>query len=527
MIALLSILTLIILPVAMLVLHLLRPRFSYFWLIATSGALVAWLMILISGARLSPYGILLGNWQPGQLFSTSPLLSVNSISWPFALALGTLLLAVILSDAGRLAAQDDPLPSWTDWGSSLALTATALLAVMSGNLLTLTLAWTALDLLELLIWIEKTRNSQEYEQVVIAFSGRLAGTILVIWTSILTHAGGPSFSLSDLSPTQNIVLLLAAGLRLILFPHNLPLLKDLQLSRGLNTILLLAPAGATLALVPNLAIGGLTQDITPVFYFLAGLFALYGGLSWSTARDEIEGQTGWIWGLAALAMGSAVQMQPAASLIWGLALLLCGGLVLLYSPRHRYLLPLVLLGGLALSGLPLTPTWKGLHLYQPLSWPAIFLLAGHGLLLAGYVRHSLRPEISLAGVERWVWFIYPWGLSLLPGLFFVMGWMGSAAGQSEPPALLASWPGLAAILLGGLFFFAWRRGRYLSPRLTRILRPSLPARWLYNLFWYSYRFLGRLLPFISNVLEGRGGILWALLLLTLLLSLLAQASGGG
>jgi len=48
--------------------------------------------------------------------------------------------------------------------------------------------------------------------------------------------------------------------------------------------------------------------------------------------------------------------------------------------------------------------------------------------------------------------------------------------------------------------------------------------WLYQLFWGVYRLVGRFLALINLILEGEGGILWTILLLTLLLSLLGQFS---
>ena len=55
--------------------------------------------------------------------------SVDAFSWPFAIALGTIALAVILTDIGRSEEAD-----WYSWASSLALAALGLVAVLAGNL---------------------------------------------------------------------------------------------------------------------------------------------------------------------------------------------------------------------------------------------------------------------------------------------------------------------------------------------------------------------------------------------------------
>jgi len=51
--------------------------------------------------------------------------------------------------------------------------------------------------------------------------------------------------------------------------------------------------------------------------------------------------------------------------------------------------------------------------------------------------------------------------------------------------------------------------------------------WLYRLFWWFYRAIGTLASNIALILEGEGGVLWALLLLVLLVTLIIQQGGGG
>jgi hypothetical protein len=44
--------------------------------------------------------------------------------------------------------------------------------------------------------------------------------------------------------------------------------------------------------------------------------------------------------------------------------------------------------------------------------------------------------------------------------------------------------------------------------------------WLYRLIWLALTGLGKLLDGLTNILEGDGGVLWALLLLTLVITFL-------
>jgi len=90
MLALAAIFLLLLTPVAMVILHLLRPRLDkYQWLIAILGSFLAWPMVLLVRVNM-PHSVTLLVWQPESLFPTSPSLLIDTISWPFALAMVSL-----------------------------------------------------------------------------------------------------------------------------------------------------------------------------------------------------------------------------------------------------------------------------------------------------------------------------------------------------------------------------------------------------------------------------------------------------
>jgi hypothetical protein len=51
--------------------------------------------------------------------------------------------------------------------------------------------------------------------------------------------------------------------------------------------------------------------------------------------------------------------------------------------------------------------------------------------------------------------------------------------------------------------------------------------WLYRLFWGIYYLLRRFVHLSNRVLEGPAGIIWALLLLVLVISLITSSELGG
>lgn len=510
-----AILLLVITPLAMLIIRLVWPRFAYHWLVAASGALAAWPVVMVASQQL-PQAIPLVAFQPGSLFPSWPVLLVDRLSWPFALSLSTLVLAVILTEIGRA-----PEADWAAWAGSLILAALGILAVLAGNPLTLLLAWTAIDLFELLILLVQVKPSALRERVVIAFSARVLGSVLLTAAAMVARSEGQVLTFAIMPAQSGVFLLLAAGLRLGVLPLHLPFLQDLPLRRGMGTMVRLAPPAAALVLLARTATAGGETLMSPILLGLTGLAALYGSAAWVFARNELEGRPLWILGGCALAVAAAIRGQPAASLAWGLAVLFSGGLLFLSSARDRGLTWLTLAGLLGISTLPYSPAWSGLHIYaQPSHLILIVFLLSHVLLVLGYIRHTLRPGAHLADMERWVWLIYPLGLAVLPTTHFFLG-LWSNQGMETVPVL--GW--VTGLIVTGLAIWFAILVRRMPANLTSALAAVsafFSMDWLYQLFWRFYRSSGRVVGFVTAVMEGEGGVLWALLIIVMLFSVLVR-----
>lgn len=522
---LLPILILLVVAAAILLIRLFRPRFAYFWLVAALGALAAWPATLVLRLYL-PSELRLVTWQPQALFPVSPALLLDRISWPFALAITTLVVAVILTDVARAAEAD-----WLSWAGSLGLGGLGLTAVLAGNPLTLVIAWSALDLIELVVLLSQISESAVRERVVIAFAARVGGILVLLMAAVTANSAKLPLDFSTIPAAISIYLIIASGLRLGVLPLHLPFLQELPLRRGLGTLVRLVPAAASLVLLVRTGTEGVPSSFRTPLLALSGLAAISASLIWATARDELDGRPFWILGGASFAVAAAIQAHPGGSLAWGIATLLSGGLLFLFSARSTGLLVIPALSWIAFSGLPLTPNWMGSYLYAERfsPWLVLFLLA-QVLMLLGYIRHALRPEPDLRGVERWVRLIYPLGLVLLVVSQAVIAFWGRLYPDGSPqpfPSPLESWPGLVAVLAVGASIALINRGLVVDPARLYRLRSVFSFSWFYNILWGGYRTIRRLITFITTILEGEGGILWTLFLLIVLLSLFAQRSRGG
>lgn len=523
MLVLTVILILFIAAAGMLLLRVLLPEFVYHWLVAVAGALLAWVVMLVIGLQL-PLESTLVQWGPERLLPESPALLVDRFSWPFGVALVTLAIGVIFTDVARVAEAD-----WSSWAGTLVLAALGLFAVLAGNPLTLLLAWMAIDLAEVLILLAQVSQGNLRERVVVAFSARVFGTLLLMGAIMVAAAQGGRLAFESIPARASLLLVIAAGLRLGILPLHVPFFQELPIRRGLGTMSRLVPAASSLILLVRTAEGLSTPIESFVLTGLLGLAALaglFGSLSWFLAEDELDGRPSWILGVASLAVASAVRAQPMTSLAWGLSTLFSGGLLFLTSIHDRRLLWISLLGLLGFSALPYTPAWNGAMLFSaPFHPMLVVFFINLALLLAGYARHALQPGPTFEGVERWVWLMYPFGLILLPLTQFSIGWWMDAG--SNQGSFLSWIIGPASVALTAFIMFLGYRFWHRTSGLVDFLKIFLSLNWLYRFLWISYRYLVRMSAFFTSVLEGEGGILWAFLILVLLLSVLSLGSGGG
>ncbi len=549
----------------MLIIRLLRPQFNIQGFMAVLTGLIGWVLILLSHPNIPTY-ISLPRWEPSYLLISSPALWVDETSWYFALAIATLALSALITSIAQLGQSglpaqqlsqnhlsnndkadisdeavqspiilgERPTSGWLLWVSILFITSLGLLAVTAANLLTFLLAWAAIDLLELVILLSQMIKSRTRESIILAFSAKVSATCIVIIATVLPGPRGAALSSDTITWPATILLLLAVGLRLGVLPLHLPYTKGLPINRNLATVLrLVSAAGSFILLVRLPSIGGM-GGLLPYLLGLTLLAGIYAAIKWLLAKDELDGRPYWLIGTSSLAIASAILSQPAACLAWVMASLLSGGMVLSMSLRHRKLIPLVTLGVVNLSGLPFSPTWQVTSLFQFPSLTGIgfagygvglfFILLIQAFLLAGFTHHILRGILSDKSVpsihvERWAWALFPFGLILILLIHLVIGWFMLPNLNKLPLSAWIMGPStliLSAVLLYLAHYLSHSYRSAVDPNLRSVWDRVFSLNWIYRLFWRIYRTLTRVFALVSLVLEGDGGLLWALVLFSLI-----------
>jgi formate hydrogenlyase subunit 3/multisubunit Na+/H+ antiporter MnhD subunit len=514
---LLPIFLLLLAALAISLLGLFRPKFSYHWLIAAGGALLTYVIIWVSRGQL-PVAQSIGGGEVSILMLPAFSLQMDEVTWPFALAVVTLCLAVLMTDVGRAAET-----SWMVWAGDLGLTALGLIAVLAENPMTLLIGWSLVDVIELGILLRQVRRPATRQRVLLFFIASVLGSMSVLGAVVAAGSLGMDLGFGTIPPQAQIFLVLAAGLRMGVFPLQVAFLSEVQHQRGQGTLLRLLPPATSMPLLVYAAFTPVSPAWRYILLAFSVLAALYGGVAWARARDELRGRIYWIISMAGLMFFATLQFRPEAALAWGLAMLFGGAALFLASVRTKWMVSLGIISFLTISGLPFMPTYPGLGMYSPLNLVVLGVPFAHAALLLGYLRHAWRQTEPLRGVERWVQVVYPIGLTLLP-VTYILSTVFSPGipGAVTPPF----WPILVLLGITLVMGLLYLKKVSMPMRFLNQLDRIFSLRWLYSLLGWVYQGVGRVGREISLLLEGEGGVLWALVLLVLLVSILSQLAAG-
>ncbi len=517
MFVLLTFLFLVAAPLAVGLAYLFSPKRNFTWVIVVVGAFVAWVLTLLWQLRL-PETIILVVWQPEQLFLQSVALHVDGVSWVYGLSLVTLCLAVVLTMPVRMT-RVGALPAV----GNMLLTALGLFAVLADNPLTLLLAWSAIDLTEVVVLLRAVQHPEQSERVVVGFSARLAGSLLALWTIAFYAPGALSWTDGALSDSATFLFLLSAALRFGVFPFNLPFESESVLRRGFGSILRVVGAASSLVLLARLPATQFSANLDFWMLLTVGMMALYAAWRWANGSTLLGSRPFWIIALASLALAADLRGSPAGSLAWGSALVLLGGMIFIFSHETRWLKGLVAASVFGLSGLPFAMTATGWESrLVGWDWSLVLFVPAQVLLMVGFVRFTLAPRDALSEAQpQGAQSVYPVAFVILFLVVILLGlWGWEGAGQ------VGHWQvGLVGTLLAVVLTFVLMRLQTLVPaRLSDVEPARVTVRgigsWLGALLWGGYRLLRQGSFVLLRVLEGDGGVLWAFVLLALVINLL-------
>ena len=228
--------------------------------------------------------------------------------------------------------------------------------------------------------------------------------------------------------------------------------------------------------------------------------------------------------LGALVAASAVHGLPGAAISFSIAFLLLGGLDDLTGPAKPHYRWLFFLMAILASGVPFSPSWGAAALIEGdlFPWGFLFAAAYAGCLAGVLSTRSAPPEElppSVPGVRT----IYIGGLILTAAGLVIAGWAPVLNVDPEPERWWGG--GLVLLLTAGWLWLEERlpaRLRFAVPAL----RLDRPAAWIRRLWRRGAGGAAFGLRLLARLLEGEAAMLWALVLLSLIVSLFVQLGLG-
>jgi hypothetical protein len=477
------------------------------WLLTALGTGLALASLIFLRFRL-PITLDSSAWWAGEGLVSSISFSLDAVSWQLALIVCSLALSFFLLQVHK--AVNEP---WLNWALSLALAASSLLALVANDLLTFAFLWTLVDAINAICFLVLVKNQTERSDGLNFLLPNVVATFLLLAASVLVGYGGNAATL---------LILIAAALRLELFT---PLLRETQLDQqsvGENVLRLLPKASVFVLIARLTAISG------PIFFvalILIFLFALINISHW-LQKNNHSGIEYFERGVAALALLASTLGQPGAVLAFGLLTLIGGSVLYLAqnASRFRWLViaptVLILVGLPFKQIIPLSETGSGLR--------AIFFLPLQALLVAGWMRKVPLSSQEEPSGEPWMRSIRWLGLFVIPVIFLVFILVSPRSLTEETEFIW--WPAVGVLILTLLFTFFLQRSQpkfNLPVNWSNFFKAVFSMVWLKTIASAILSSLDWILRMTNHILEGQAGILWALLLIALLLSVASQFVLGG
>ena len=505
---------------------------GYIWLMAFLSTLAAWVGILAIHWFVPPV-LNLPHWRFLNI-ETADLIRFewSSLTWPYCMALISFALATLLTASVRFHKNSTPI----SWAVVMIFTAVGILGIVASSPMAVIFAWMILDLSELGLIIAFRKTELFHRGVLTGLTIRIGGIFLLITAVAHSYSSQVPLTFENIGQTEALLVILAVVLRMGVLPFNLPVLPQMASHRGFTSILRFSAQLTALIPLARFPVFEVAPIWLPVMTTLTILGCFYGAVLWVFSSNELNGRPYWILSTGGLAILTVLHSTPSVSIVWGVLLVLGGGSIFLYSLRNKWLMLLPAFSLLGLSGLPFTPASGGWGAFpNTFGWNS--LISGVlFLLLIGGFKHMFQEGEEIDGVEKWGIASYGAGLGLLVVAQGVIGFLGLPV-QPE----LGHWVySISMILVLGLVgFWMMRRvnsaigvgGRdhwlfVLVRAVGTRLGDFLTMGWLFRFFNFVFYFLQSVAVALERLLEGSGGVLWAMLLLTLLITILTQVYKG-
>ena len=498
-------------------------RTAYIWMVLVFISFTLWLAIMIIPYdRFSP--IVINDWFRFGETRISLLFALNPQNWILVLSLFAINLSFFLTGITRLEIKSD-LKSWI---FQLLLIALSFLALISADLWSVVLLWTAIDLLELSFhrMILKDANEKIYFRKFIIKS---IGSILLIWNiASLSRSGFNPLINGIVSSIPNTSIFWAALIHSGIFPIDPESLRSIEVKSSdlLKNLFIVLNFIVSFSIISNLQPPELPFALSFAISVVSYILIIYSSIQWALKKDVVfspqsllifeSGVFIFLYLYGAAQYITFLLAIQAISILW----------LTLFTHRSKSLLIYPVISSFLITGLPLSLTAFGPRGFigDGISVGLLVFLFSQIFFVIGYIKKAFEGNEKFNELERWYQVAYLVGLFLpflsAAAIIFFMRTTIQIEFQNW-------WIGSVVVLFavaGYLFstkLSSQRNAEKLLPHAGSIFILRLMSfEWLFNAFSFIENKVRGFVNGFSGLMEGEGGIIWALVLLILIFSML-------
>ena len=479
-----------------------------FWVMLTSGT--AWVLALVN-FLLNPKGSIVLVTTAGTELLPNLAFSQDWISAALILAAAGMIFVIVLTQQNS--------PQANAWLAGMG--GACVIGLGSHSAYTLGLTWTILEFFHFYYSFQDRKiasNPRKYLPVGLL---RVSAPAALILLSLTQEELGKSAFIAELNPRTGPVLIVAG---LVGFLGWFLSLQGREADQpryflgaaenwipGLLGMLLIVRGGEIVG-------AGTVQDALPLILSILLFLSALAGL----LLDLSPGL--WFLGCGLMASVAAILSGPESALSWGVVMALPG--LQLWKGSNQpsaSLIPLIL-AALGLLPIPFLPSWAGVIAFSE-GLPGIFMGLSYGILVGSVLItvlknwQSTRPDPVSHSLLRIIGAVAVLVSQVVISLR--LGLINASQGLlNQPIAIWISLLGLLPVLILGNYL-PLRKGKGWGAAASRLSEGSGKA------LTAILHFLDRLVDLISRVFEGQGGLIWALLIGLLIITLISMGGDKG
>jgi hypothetical protein len=408
------------------------------------------------------------------------------------------------------------------WSAGILFVGISFLTVIASDLWALVILWTVFDLLEIfyhLVIVPSLETTQLKRSLVLRFFGSL----FLIYNTALLSRSGINPLVENISGEQSTLFVLAAILHSGILPFNISIYSDQtskteKIIHRLVRLLLIISSFSILSFFPTPDLQfpvDLGMSLLFIFLLIQFGIQLYSG----KIEEFNEKWQVFIAGFIVFLFFNFGKVEFWIPSFFNLSLFL-----ILYTHHAKSFLLFPLIQLLLVTGLPYTLNAFGLRGFNesgfliPLFFSAILM----ALCLERFFRAVNKETTEVEALEPLYQVVYLSGLLVIVLSSSMIAFKYTGPPQEE---LSLWWLGVFEILLVGILIFLSSKKNLKIPSRLKLDRSVLTLKilsldWLFNFGGAAAKRIRNLAFGFSKLLEGAGGLLWAIVFLVLIFSIL-------